>query len=368
MAARTWSGRVMSSSPRPGAAMSWPGLLRSRSLPSWPVDPIRSMRIGRIIAGGRSQSLRSRWRPARSVRPTSLRDLRQSGPGEGLPGPGGAARPGRLVPRLRHAERIRRQGAERAGCALARPRAMGTPGRRAAGKAALGGIEAAFLGAARPLRCGRPQILHVLLGRTGQRQGKMPGRRDCGRARRSLRRLGQPHALRPGLRAHRSHGLRRPAHGARLLYWGSGFKAIQVQELAPDRLQFLPGSPPRELLVPDAQAPYRSLIEGAWMHYRAGAYYLFHSGDRCCRPEPRYAVFVARATNPLGPFELLPQPILEKTTPGSRPAITASRPTTPAATGCSTTRSARRRRVSCLLDHIEYRDGWPRSPAAGPRR
>ncbi|MFL6863105.1 MAG: family 43 glycosylhydrolase, partial [Allosphingosinicella sp.] len=35
-----------------------------------------------------------------------------------------------------------------------------------------------------------------------------------------------------------------PATGKRLLYWGSGFQPIKVQELAEDRMSFAPGSAP----------------------------------------------------------------------------------------------------------------------------
>lgn len=157
-----------------------------------------------------------------------------------------------------------------------------------------------------------------------------------------------------------------PRTGARLLYWGSGFKAIQVQELAPDRLRFLPGSSPRELLLPDAQAPYRSLIEGAWLHYRAGTYYLFHSGDRCCRPEPRYAVFVARASSALGPFELLPQPILEKNDAWLAPGHN-SVATDDAGNDWMLYHAIRKAPARpMLLDALEYRDGWPRVAAGAP--
>lgn len=102
-----------------------------------------------------------------------------------------------------------------------------------------------------------------------------------------------------------------PRTGKRLLYWGSGRKPIRVQELAPDRLDFAPGSAPRELLFPD-ERPYRTLIEAPWVHYRDGWYYLFYSGDRCCTRDARYAVMVARATDPLGPFEEAAAPILER--------------------------------------------------------
>jgi len=151
-----------------------------------------------------------------------------------------------------------------------------------------------------------------------------------------------------------------PKTGKRLLYWGSGRKPIKVQELAPDRMNFLPGSEPRELLAPDARAPYRSLIEGAWLHYRAGTYYLFHSGDRCCLLEPRYAVFVARAASALGPFELLPQPILEKNDAWLAPGHN-SIATDDAGSDWMLYHAIRNAPARLmLLDRIEYRDGWPR--------
>ena len=39
------------------------------------------------------------------------------------------------------------------------------------------------------------------------------------------------------------------------------------------------------------------------MHYHAGWYYLFFSGDNCCGPHAHYAVLVARARHATGPFE-----------------------------------------------------------------
>jgi len=162
-----------------------------------------------------------------------------------------------------------------------------------------------------------------------------------------------------------------PNTGKRLLYWGSGKKPIKVQELDPDRMNFLPGSEPRELLAPDARAPYRSLIEGAWLHYRAGTYYLFHSGDRCCLPEPRYAVFVARAASALGPFELLPQPILEKNDAWLAPGHN-SIATDDAGDDWMLYHAIRAAPARLMmLDRIEYRDGWPRvegdQPSTAPQ-
>lgn len=95
-----------------------------------------------------------------------------------------------------------------------------------------------------------------------------------------------------------------PVTGKKLLYWGSGFKAIKVRELTPDGLAFAPGSVAKEIVLPQ-QKPYEHLIEGAWVIRRQGWYYLFYSGDNCCERETRYAVMVARSRSALGPFEKL---------------------------------------------------------------
>ena len=100
-----------------------------------------------------------------------------------------------------------------------------------------------------------------------------------------------------------------PASGKKYLYWGSGFQPIKVQELADDRLNFLPGSQPVNLILPIADpdpASYRDLVEGSWVTYRNGFYYLFFSGDDCCT-SAHYAVMVARSTSATGPFTVLPE-------------------------------------------------------------
>jgi len=101
-----------------------------------------------------------------------------------------------------------------------------------------------------------------------------------------------------------------PRTGKKLLYWGSGFQPIRVQELAADRLSFKPGSAPVELLRADKAVPFQTLIEGAWVVYRQGFYYLFYSGENCCHgplQEIKYAALVARSQSATGPFETLAQ-------------------------------------------------------------
>lgn len=99
-----------------------------------------------------------------------------------------------------------------------------------------------------------------------------------------------------------------PRTGKRLLYWGSGFEPLRVQELAADRVSFQPGSKAREVIFPiksEDPANYQRLIEGAWVTYRDGFYYLFFSGDNCCGDKAHYAVMVARSRSALGPYETL---------------------------------------------------------------
>ncbi len=178
-----------------------------------------------------------------------------------------------------------------------------------------------------------------------------------------------------------------PATGKRLLYWGSGFGPIKVQELAPDRISFAPGSAPADLLRPvksEDPAEYRRLIEGAWVTRRGAWYYLFYSGDNCCGPKAHYAAMVARSRSATGPFESLAAAkgasgsvILERrgnwTAPGHNAvakdergdhwivyhAVDARRPRSRPQDEINT------RRVM-LIDRIVWRGGWPRIEGDGP--
>lgn len=175
-----------------------------------------------------------------------------------------------------------------------------------------------------------------------------------------------------------------PATGKRLLYWGSGFGPIKVQELGPDRISFAAGSNPVDLLHVDRTddpANYQRLIEGAWVVRRNDYYYLFYSGDNCCGPNAHYALMVARSRSATGPFETLEQAsgapssvILaadqHRLAPGHNAviddesgttwtlyhAVDRRRPRTQASDDINS------RRIM-LLDRLEWRDGWPSVPA-----
>ncbi len=199
--------------------------------------------------------------------------------------------------------------------------------------------------------------------------------------------IGQPLKCGPGFVNIDPMAYDDPATGKRLLYWGSGFEPIRVQELAPDRISFAPGSAPVDLIRPvksEDPGEYERLIEGAWVIRRNGWYYLFYSGDNCCGPKAHYAALVARSRSATGPFETLKAAagapscvILEQRgnwlAPGHNSivqdesgrdwilyhAVDTRRPKTKPADDINT------RRVM-LIDRIVWRDGWPRLEGGGP--
>jgi arabinan endo-1,5-alpha-L-arabinosidase len=170
-----------------------------------------------------------------------------------------------------------------------------------------------------------------------------------------------------------------PATGKRLLYWGSGFGPIKVQELAPDRLGFAPGTRPLPLVSTvktDDPADYRRLVEGAWVVRRQGWYYLFFSGDNCCGPKAHYAVMVARSRSATGPFEARGVMLAARgrwLAPGHNSIIADARGTDWMLYHAVDTRRPRAKpgdeinsRRVMLLDRIAWRDGWPRIRDGGP--
>ena len=183
-----------------------------------------------------------------------------------------------------------------------------------------------------------------------------------------------------------------PATGKRLLYWGSGFQPIKVQELASDRLSFAPGSKPVDLIQPvksEDPGEYQRLIEGAWVIRRSGWYYLFYSGDNCCGPKAHYAALIARSRSATGPFETLAaaagaksSAILEArgiwNAPGHNSIVRDGQGRDWIVYHAVDTRRPRSKpsddvnsRRVMLIDRIVWRDGWPRleggGPSTGPR-
>ena len=96
-----------------------------------------------------------------------------------------------------------------------------------------------------------------------------------------------------------------PATNKKLLYWGSGFKPIKVQELSDDWKSFKKGSTAKDLVPPGKEKDYTRLLEGAWISFHDGYYYLYYSGDNCCGDKASYAVMVARSKKSMGPFTRL---------------------------------------------------------------
>lgn len=100
-----------------------------------------------------------------------------------------------------------------------------------------------------------------------------------------------------------------PVTGRPFLTWEAReAKHYQVRELDPSGRSFAAGSVVQNVQLPPAGAKiekegYEDLIEGAWVHYRNGFYYMFYSGNECCSDRAHYAVSVARARSPLGPYE-----------------------------------------------------------------
>jgi len=169
-----------------------------------------------------------------------------------------------------------------------------------------------------------------------------------------------------------------PASGKHLLYWGSGFQPIKVQELASDRMSFLPDSSPTDLIWPNGkEGRFPRLVEAAWIIQHEGFFYLFYSGDNCCGPDAEYGVMVARSRSATGPFETLEQAmgipdslILHKSVhwlaPGHNSIVTddageswivyhaidVKRPR-------QTQEDEINSRRILLIDKITWRDGWP---------
>ena len=167
-----------------------------------------------------------------------------------------------------------------------------------------------------------------------------------------------------------------PDSGKWLLYWGSGFHPIRVQELGDDRMSFAPGSEATNLIWPNPDG-FPRLVEAAWVIRHDDFYYLFYSGDNCCGPDAEYGVMVARSRCPTGPFETLEEArgvphslMLFKSArwlaPGHNSIVTDKAGDTWIIYHAIDVNRPRQRqedednsRRILLIDKIEWRDGWP---------
>ena len=96
-----------------------------------------------------------------------------------------------------------------------------------------------------------------------------------------------------------------PKTRKKLLYWGSDHVPLKVQELSDNWKSFKPGTTASDVVFPAQEKEYSTLVEGPWVDYHKGQYYLYYSGDNCCGPHANYAVMIARAKNATGPFQRL---------------------------------------------------------------
>jgi arabinan endo-1,5-alpha-L-arabinosidase len=180
-----------------------------------------------------------------------------------------------------------------------------------------------------------------------------------------------------------------PVTGKKLLYWGSGFQPIKVQELADDRMSFAAGTEPVDLVWPNGKkGGFPRLVEAAWVIRHDDYYYLFYSGDNCCGPDAHYGVMVARSKDATGPFETLEQ---AKGVPHSLMLFKSERWLAPGhncivadkagdvwiiyhAIDVNRPRQRQEDEINSrrilLIDKIEWKDGWPHvgTPSDEPQK
>ncbi|RYD91481.1 MAG: glycoside hydrolase, partial [Sphingobacteriales bacterium] len=160
-----------------------------------------------------------------------------------------------------------------------------------------------------------------------------------------------------------------PKTKKKLLYWGSGFEPLKVQEMTDDWRTFKPGTTAKPIVFPGKEKNYTRLIEGSWIDIQDGKYYMYYSGDNCCGDSANYAVLVARSDNAFGPFSTYAQvtgkqssAILEKDAtwlaPGHNSIIKNASGNKWIAYHAIDPKAPRKGRVMCLK-RIVYVNGWP---------
>ncbi|WPB75500.1 glycoside hydrolase family 43 protein [Archangium violaceum] len=154
--------------------------------------------------------------------------------------------------------------------------------------------------------------------------------------------------------------------GVRYLVWKADGNAvgqptpIYGQQLSADG-KALVGT--RRTLISNNLAWEGGVVEAPWVVARDGYYYLFYSGNAYYNST--YAIGVARATSPLGPYTKLGAPILKSTSAWEGPGH-GSVVNSPAGTSIMVYHawnSAHTARVM-LVDPIIWSNGWPSMPEA----
>ena len=180
---------------------------------------------------------------------------------------------------------------------------------------------------------------------------------------------GEPLLCGSGFRNIDPKGFVDPKSGRHLLYWGSDFQPLKVQEMTDNWSAFKPGTEAKAIVHPGKDKSYSNLIEGSWLDYNKGIYYLYYSGDNCCGTKANYAVMVARASNPTGPFERLGEAnhslnsaILEKDSvylaPGHNSIFKDEKGKKWIAYHAIERSHKEKGRVLCI-NRIAYKNGWP---------
>ncbi|MDQ6423145.1 family 43 glycosylhydrolase [Paenibacillus sp. LHD-117] len=156
--------------------------------------------------------------------------------------------------------------------------------------------------------------------------------------------------------------------GKRYLYWGSDKQPIYVQQLADDGFSVIGEEKAVVYSGVQSREMYDALVEGPWVVKRDDYYYMFYSGDYCCMDNSgqtaHYAVMVARAQSPEGPFEAYPNnPMLEKNenflAPGHNAVIQDEAGVDWLLYHAYNLKDVSTSGRVLMLDRIEWKDGWP---------
>lgn len=96
-------------------------------------------------------------------------------------------------------------------------------------------------------------------------------------------------------------GVLTDADGRVWLTWGSFWGGIKLAELNPKTGKLLSDTPTIHSIA--RRTPPETAVEGAYLIYRHGFYYLFVSFDACCRGiNSTYKIMVGRSKSPTGPY------------------------------------------------------------------